>query len=130
MRRNYIDLDGIKLSLKAQIDAEAAELRSRFLSQGMESVYADKRLEAEAFLADQSLTESETPYLTVEANVFNDTRYNVAVSIIISSYQWGLVSSKIEQLRLTHKNLVDLSSNLEEARNHSVVDWSEVSSYL
>lgn len=127
-----IRLDELKAKAQAEVDDQAAQLRKQFitLDAGMDSVYAQKRREAEAFMADTEISEAETPHLTREAARFETTRFSVAMDIITAATQWAYLSSLIDDRRVWHKHLIDIATNPQEVRQATQVDWAEVIAYL
>lgn len=125
-----ISLSQLKTQAKTEIDSQAEKVRAKFVTVSMLSIYAEKRREAEAFLTNLELSEAETPYLSAEAEISKSTRYEVAVSIIISAYEWDQTSAKIEQIRLIQKRLIEDSVNPIDIRKATQVDWSSITSYL
>jgi formate dehydrogenase maturation protein FdhE len=122
------DLNALKAQLHAEIDHEAGRVRSFFITTvaGQELVYAEKRREAEALLADPALAEEATPHLTAEAMANQVTRLAKAEEIIATATAWALVSSQIEVRRLAAKAAVSASTSAAAARSAAAVDWADI----
>ena len=122
------DLNALKAQLHAQIDREAGEVRSFFITTvaGQELVYAEKRREAEALLADPTLAEETTPHLTAEAMANQVARLAKAEEIVATATAWALVSSQIEVRRLAAKAAVSASTSAFAARSAAAVDWADL----
>lgn len=125
-------LEDLRIALSAKIDNDAAILRSKFitLDAGMELVYNEKRREAEAYMADETISQFETPHLTREAETFSTTRFNVAMDIIVNAQRWSEVSSIIDSKRVLAKSKMAVMRTAQQMRDAAEVDWSDVTAYL
>lgn len=112
---------------KLNNDAERVRLKSITPGFGMTMTYNEKKLEAEAFLADDTLTSAEVPHIFMEAEVDEVTPFEKAVEIVSIYEQWKQLSAMIEEVRMTGKRAIRESTTVAEARSaYYGLDWSVI----
>ena len=122
------DVAGYRRAAHADIDRQAGKRRALFITNvtGQEMVYQEKRREAEAYMANTSISPELIPHLVSEAAAMNDTVMNVAATILTMSEQWGQVSSLIEARRLLHKQMVSAATTAAAIDAAAQIDWSDI----
>lgn len=119
-------LDTIKAELCAKVDAEAGQVRLRYITDapGQQMVYQEKRREAEEYL---SLGASAiTPHLVAEAQLLGITVDAMAQQVLQASIAWASVSPTIETTRLAAKAAINASTTVAAARAAANIDWSSL----
>ncbi|WP_353640749.1 hypothetical protein [Mesorhizobium sp. WSM2239] len=114
-----------------RIDASAGEVRKNFITSvpGQEMVYQQKRVEAEALMAQLDIAHSEIPHIVAEAELNGIEPYDQAVIIITMSEQWKDVSAPIEKMRLGAKAAVTAATTPAEIEAAANVDWGPILAY-
>lgn len=122
---NMADLEA---ELLAKIDTEAEAIRGRFITNtpSQPAVYMAKESEAEAYMADQNISEALIPNLVREAARTGESVYQVAWVILSQAHQWRQISAVIEDLRLGAKDRVRAASTVGAKRQTAVIDWSPI----
>lgn len=102
-----IDLAGLKVALKAQIDAAAEIERSRYITPGagQAMTYQAKAAEAARFTASGGA--GDYPLLAAEVGITGATLAEVAGVVAAAHAQWLDVGAQIEASRLAAKAAVD-----------------------
>lgn len=120
-----IDLTPVREALHAKIDAEAEQVRLRFITPGAGQAisYLWKAQEARDFLANASIP---TPLLSVEAQALGLSVADLAAQVYASTQAWLTVGAKIEAARRVAKIAVSNGTNVAEMHAASNVDWDEV----
>ena len=103
-----------KADAKADIDHLAGQTRARFMTvtEGQESVYAEKSREADAWVADArpSTGGGAYPHLEAEATASGITLGEVAENVLATRALWqGVLSPAIEATRMAAKRRVDVA---------------------
>jgi len=92
---------------EAAIDRAAERTRARFATPGKHQIYADKRAEAEAYLAAQEAGEAidmdRFPYLAAEAGTTAPTPGSLAALWLDMNRQWQQVAAAVEQVTVAAK---------------------------
>ncbi len=95
------------------IDAVANDVRARWATPGKHQIYADKRMEAERYLAEaQSGTPpdlAQFPYLSAEIGVSAATAADLAELWLFMDGQWKQVAALIEQISIGAKARVKVA---------------------
>jgi hypothetical protein len=128
-----INLQKEKRLAKKAIDEKAEEIRGLFLTpgSGQAMVYTEKLKEAEAYMANQSISLNEIAHIATEAASDGTTIFNKAVEVITLAYQWKIASSIIENIRLEAKKSVNNQTDYLVIRSMPKnVDWSPVLQYV
>ena len=100
------------------IDAVANDVRARWATPGKHQIYADKRNEAERYLADAhsgampDLT--QYPYLSAETGLTAETAADLAELWIYMDSQWKQVAALIEQISIGAKARVKVAGSPDE----------------
>ncbi|RWM27909.1 MAG: hypothetical protein EOR77_30790 [Mesorhizobium sp.] len=125
------DLTALQALAKEYIDAQAENVRSRFitLGSGQAMVYQQKRLEAEAYMADPEIAPGEIPHLVREAALNDIPLFDQAVIVLTMAEQWKVVSSYIEDFRLAAKKAVALATTPAAIDVAKQIDWSPIMAF-
>jgi hypothetical protein len=132
MRLNLAkDLTPLKAAAVARIDADAEAVRGNFitLGAGQAMVYQQKRVEAEAYIADPQIAPAEIPHIVREAEMNDISLFDQAVIILTMSENWKTVSAVIENLRLGAKRAVEAASSPAAIDQAGNIDWSPTLAY-
>lgn len=127
-----IDLDALKASLKASVDALAENARQKYVTPGasMAMTYDRKRREALQASTDPAPDATKYPVLSASiglevpdtGNPKND--FDAISNLVISKeVQWAQLAKQIEILRLGAKKAVDEASTVEAAQAAAQVVW-------
>jgi hypothetical protein len=99
--------DLLRYEAEALVDQKAAEVRTRFATSDKHQIYADKRDEANRFLAlveTGSEPDGESfPYLTAETGISAPTMIDLANLWLYMDNAWKSVASAIEQVSINGK---------------------------
>lgn len=135
--------------LHARIDAEAGQVRLRFITDvpGQAMTYERKVSEARAYLASlpapasgdpMTATETDTavtpgvdpladyPFLVAEAAANDSTLEEAARDIIATFMQWLRIGAAIEHARIRAKRMVARAATRAEKETAALVDWDAV----
>ena len=89
------------------IDTMANDVRARWATPGKHQIYADKRMEAERYLAavqiDAPPDMTQFPYLSAETGLTAETAIDLAELWIYMDSQWKQVAALIEQISIGAK---------------------------
>lgn len=89
------------------IDQAADRTRARFATPGKHQIYADKRAEAEAYLAAQAagtpIDMDRFPYLAAETGATAPTAGDLAALWLDMNRQWQQVAAAVEQVSVAAK---------------------------
>lgn len=101
-------------------------MRALFLTPGagQAAVYEQKRIEAEAFMANESIGNAEIPHLAEEASRNGISVFDQAVIYLSLRQRWLTASTIIERLRLEAKDAVDRAQTPAEIETASKINWS------
>lgn len=107
------DLTPLRAAAKAKVDAAAETARLAYVTPGSAQamVYEQKFAEAQAFLADPTLTDAAAPHLYSEVGITAGTVAEVAGVIIAMRSLWLVKSSQIEAARLGAKAAIDAATS-------------------
>ena len=119
------DLAIIKADIADKVDAEAEDVRARYitLGAGQAMTYLTKEAEATAYLADNT---APTPFLTAEAAATSTTVAALAAVVHARAVAWQTIGSKIEAARMGAKAAITAATNLAEIAAARVIDWTSV----
>lgn len=111
-----VDLVGLKVALKSDIDAAAEAERSRYITpgSGQALTYQAKAAEAARFIEHAGI--GDYPLLSAEVGVTGETLQQVAQIVINLHAQWQIVGGLIERARLAAKAAVDAAPDEAAAR--------------
>lgn len=118
-----INLDPVRQSLSAKIDAEAETIRGQYITtgSGQAMTYLAKQAEAAAFLTDSG---ASTPFLTAEAAATDTTVAELAAVVSANAAIWESAGAKIEAARRCAKIAVEAADNIAAMHAASQIDWS------
>lgn len=118
-----MNLDPVRVTLCAKIDAEAESVRGRYITpgSGQAMTYLAKQAEAAAFLADPSV---KTPFLTAEADATETTVADLAAVVAQNAAAWAVIGAKIEGVRRCAKIAVEAADNIAVMHAASQIDWA------
>ena len=118
MDRNSLDYK--KVMAKRQIDETAGWLRGQFVTttEGQDAVYLEKAKQAIAFQSTgfDVATIDTFPMIKLEAEVIGSTYQAFAELVIANSSSWAILGAIIEAMRISHKKMVDDSTDIEGVR--------------
>jgi hypothetical protein len=102
------NLDPLKDRACAEIDAIAEEIRGHYitLGSGQAMVYAQKEKEAEKVTANPGVAPAEVPHIAQEAAAYGMSLLDQAAIVLTMAKNWRDLSSGIETIRLTSKDMV------------------------
>ena len=122
------NLQPIKESALANIDAQAERIRSEFitLTPGQVMIYALKEKEAESVCSDPGINPAYVPHIASEAGLAGISLLDQAAIVLSMANNWRNVSSVIEGERLSRKDLIRKASNPGEIAAVEIIDWSKV----
>ncbi len=102
------------------IDAVANDVRARWATPGKHQIYADKRMEAERYLAAAQAGELPDlalyPYLSAETGLTAATAADLAELWIYMDGLWKQVAALIEQISIGAKARVKVSASPDEIK--------------
>lgn len=118
-----LDLDILRSTAKAQIDAQAELVRQDFLTPGAGQALTYQRKEAEAreWLADQR---TSVPFLSAEAAARRLPLADVAAEVVRLADRWTQAGAEIEGRRMHAKTALAEAKTLGAIVQASKVDWS------
>lgn len=118
-------VDTLKLTLTAQVDADAEAARLQWITpgSGQALTYEQKRAEAERMATDPAPQPTDYPLLAAEVGITADTLTAVGTLVRARAAAWTAIAAQIESLRLQAKAAVMAASNAAEARAAAVVPW-------
>ncbi len=128
-------LDTIKVDIKRKVDADAEQIRMRYLTPGfgMALIYREKHEQALAVTTlgqspANSLTEAEAraayPTLAASIGIEAPTRWECAQIVIARSEAFANLSFVIERVRLAAKALIGHASDAAAARAaYEAIQW-------
>lgn len=122
------NLAPLKVDARRKVDLEAEKVRQFFITpgSGQAMVYREKQIEAEAVVANPSISVSEVPHIAAEAELNQITLLDQAAVILTMAHQWIQISVLIEERRLVAKATVDQATNPIEIEAAAEVDWSDI----
>lgn len=115
----------LEKTLHSRIDVEAGAFRTRFITAvpGQEQTYAEKEVEARAWLADPAGT---YPFLTAEAALRDIPIADVAAEVISTADAWRPLGALIEATRIAAKRTVTAARAANDwaaMTSASEIDW-------
>lgn len=122
-----VEINRVRADLVSRIDSEAEMIRGRFitLGSGQSIVYAEKRREAEAYMADNDIDLDEIPHLAAEAAMNEIPIAEQAQIVLTMAEQWRAISAAIEFKRLGAKKAVAEVQTLT-ALAAITWDWNDI----
>lgn len=121
--RPSLSFDEVKDISLNYIDEEAEKQRLLHITPGVgqSMTYARKVEEAKAFFVDSS---GEFPMLSASIGIDGENLEQVAQVILNLDYQWSIIGSYIESIRLGAKLLVNEAKTIEEIQNiTNSINW-------
>jgi hypothetical protein len=118
-------LNTLKLTLTAQVDADAEAARLLWITpgSGQALTYEQKRAEAERMATDPAPQPEAYPMLAAEVGITADTLSDVGALVRSRAAAWTVIAAQIESLRLQAKAAVMAAINAAEARAAATVPW-------
>jgi hypothetical protein len=122
------DLGPLKNAAIRKVDREAGAIRCRFITDipGQDMIYQQKRLEAEALMANPAIALPEIPHIVAEAALNEVTPFDQAVIILTMAEQWKAISAPIERERMAAKTRIAAATTPAEIEVAAIVDWAAV----
>lgn len=122
------DLTQTKLAAQHSVDEQAEAVRASIitLGAGQAMAYQQKLKEAEAYLANTAIALGEIPHIVREAEAEQTTLLAMASMIVISAYEWTVMSSRIEKLRIGHKRQIADATTPAQIAALQIIDWSQI----
>lgn len=114
-----VDLDALKLVLKAAVDAAAEVERHRYITSGSGQAMTYQAKAAEAMRYADTEGAGEYPFLSMEVGITGATLADVAAVVLNMHNQWQAIGGQIEQARLSAKAQIDAA--LDEATARAVL---------
>lgn len=114
---NVVDLDELKVTLKARVDAAAEAERKRYITagEGQALTYQRKADEAKACLAASDPQPADYPMLAAEIGITAETLLGVAETVNAAHYAWLAIGAPIERARLGAKVAIDATTTADAA---------------
>lgn len=112
-----VDLDALKLVLKAAVDAAAEVERHKYITQGSGQAMTYQAKAAEAIRYHETNGQGDYPFLSEEVGVTGDTLADVAATILTMHHEWQIIGGQIERERLAAKKAVELATTITELNN-------------
>lgn len=122
-------LSGLKVSLKALVDAYAETTRLQYITPGagQAMTYSQKADEASRFLAATDPVASDYPMLNAEVGITALTIAEVAAVVSAAYAQWQAVGAAIEGIRLGGKKAIDDATTAGAAQAaFDAVTWPSI----
>ncbi|MEZ2410568.1 hypothetical protein AB6806_27605 [Bosea sp. RCC_152_1] len=113
-----VDLQAVKSSLKAQIDAQAEVQRLRYITpgSGQAMTYARKVEQAKAAQADADPQPGDFPLLAASLGIDGGDVEAVAATVLAMDAAWAQIGAAIEAVRLNAKRAIDEAETAEAAQ--------------
>ncbi|MFT0891009.1 hypothetical protein [Pseudochelatococcus sp. G4_1912] len=111
-----VDLDALKVALKAAVDAAAEVERHRYITSGSGQAMTYQAKAAEALRYADPDGAGEYPFLSMEVGITGATLADVAGVVLNMHNQWQAIGSQIEQARLSAKAQIDAAPDEATAR--------------
>lgn len=120
-----VDLDQVKATLIAQIDADAERARLAHITGGAGQAmsYLQKAAEAKACLADAEPDAAAYPLLAAEVGITAPTLGEVAAVVAAAHAAWTVIGAQIEALRLGAKAAIAAATDAATAEAAAIIDW-------
>lgn len=120
-----INLDPLKAQALEKIDREAGEFRLHFITDvpGQQLTYSRKEREARAYVAADTPTSSDFPFLAAEAAETGQSILSVANGVIAAADAWEQMGAAIEGKRMGAKRAVQAAASIPEIVMASAVNW-------
>lgn len=120
-----VDISVLRSDAVAKIDREAEVYRLRFITNGSGQVmaYQQKLAEAQAKIADDSISDTAIPHIVAEAAVDGVTLAAKAEQIVMTFEGWQVISAGIERKRMGAKKAVAEAGTAEAITAAATVNW-------
>jgi hypothetical protein len=117
-----VDLETIKASYNASVDADANAVRGLKITNypGQVGTYLEKEAEARRILAGDT---SDLFYLPLEAQRFGVTIEQRAQVVLETAAEWRLINGRIEDLRIGAKKAITEATNLTQIAEAAKINW-------
>ncbi len=132
---SWVQTDHALADLQAKaakrVNGEAENYRLRFITPGagQAMTYLEKKLQAEACLADPSPDPAAYPLLAAEIGVRGATVTDVATVVKAQSDAWQTIGALIEGKRQTALVAIAAAGDKTEVDAAGTLDWSDVEAY-
>ena len=122
-----VNLDPVRDTLYAKIDAEAEAFCLRFMTPGSTQAmrYMEKRFEAEKWETGVS-NPAHFPFLAAEAAATGVTIDALVAIVLAKSLEWRMLGAGTEGLRLGAKKAVLEATNVAEMHAASQINWESL----
>lgn len=123
---SVVDLEAVKSTCKAMIDAAAETERLKYITAGagQAMTYQQKIEEVRALAQDAEPEAANYPLLSAEIGITAPTLADVASAVLAAYQQWQVIGAAIERARLAGKAAVAASETAEAAMDVSTsVVW-------
>lgn len=122
------DLAPLKDAARAEIDRQAGDVRSRFITvvPGQDMVYQEKRLEAEQVAANPEISPAAVPHIAAEAALNGVSLLDQAAVVLTMAEQWTMLSALIEARRHAAKAAVDAATTPALIDVATKIDWPSI----
>ena len=111
-----VDLDALKVALKAAVDAAAEDERHRYITSGSGQAMTYQAKAAEALRYADTDGAGEYPFLSMEVGITGATLADDAAVVLNMHNQWQAIGGQIEQARLSAKAQIDAAPDETTAR--------------
>lgn len=121
-----VDLDKLRSGAVAKVDRAAEVYRLNFITAGDGQVmaYQQKLAEAEAYIENTSIDETEIPHIVREAAMDTVSLADKATEIVSVFRAWKAVSAGIEAKRLGAKKVIHAATIKAEIDAAMAINWS------
>lgn len=124
-----VDIEVLRATAVAKVNREAAAQRGQYLTAGigMDLVYGKKLKEAEAKLANPSISNDKIKHVVNEAEINGVSITDMAQLIVDTEAAWAELSAPIEQKRMAAKKAIAEAADAEAVQAAANVNWSDAS---
>lgn len=110
-----VSLAPMKRDFIAEVNSTIGELRRQYITTipGQETIYALKKQEAQAYIADGAPNMDNYPFLSEERGVTAATAYQVAQVWLNKDAIWRTMASNIEGHRIKYARFLEVAATVE-----------------
>lgn len=123
-----VDLAPLKAAASAKVDTDAEAARGMFvtLGSGQAMTYIEKERQAQLVAADPSISPDLVPMVAIDAERYGESLLDAAAVILTMAQYWRVVGPRIEDLRMTAKDMIEAATNPAEIDTAANIEWTSV----
>ncbi|TCT35363.1 hypothetical protein [Martelella mediterranea] len=112
------ELSAVTSSLSDRIDADAEDIRAKYITTGagQAMAYLEKASQAKAYLAETDPVDADYPLLVAEVGITGETVAEVATVIDTMQKQWVAICAQIEPIRIGAKEQIKVAETVAAAQ--------------